>query len=35
MNNGIAANVGGYACTQIKDESEMFGEGFFSKQANK
>jgi hypothetical protein len=35
MNNAVAANVGGYASTQIKDQSEMFGEGFFSEQANK
>jgi hypothetical protein len=35
MNNAIAANIRGYACTQIKDQSEMFGVGFLSKQANK
>jgi len=34
MNNTVAANVRGYACTQIKDESEMLGVGFLSKKAN-
>jgi hypothetical protein len=34
MNDAVAANVGGYAGTQIKDKSEMLGEAFFSKQTD-